>query len=430
MTSEAAKQTGQLVDQIFILKRTLGQFARLIEISLQLNSMLDPDELLQFIIESGTEILECEAVSVLLFDEGEKRLRFAASTDLNPDELAEIPVPIDNSVAGMIFTTNRPELINDAFSDPRIYKQVGETSSLPTRNLIGVPMNIGERTIGVIEGINKKSGGFTKEELDLLTVIGSQAAVAINNANLLSSLKRAYNELTEVDKIKSDFIAIASHELRTPLNIILGYSEFLKEDAKGELSSHAERVLTAAQHMRTLIEDMTNMNLLEMGNTEIKTSKVTLQEVVHEAVKEVQTIADTKGVHLTRDYRKDPLEVQIDRDMIKRVCLNVLNNAIRFSPKDTTVKLSVKTEQKFAQISVVDQGIGIPVDELEKIFEEFYQVEDHRTRRFGGMGLGLAIARAITHLHGGRIWAESGGAGKGSTFHILLPLAATKENAK
>jgi signal transduction histidine kinase len=330
----------------------------------------------------------------------------------------------------MIFTTNRPELINDAFSDPRIYKQVGETSSLPTRNLIGVPMNIGERTIGVIEGINKKSGGFTKEELDLLTVIGSQAAVAINNANLLSSLKRAYNELTEVDKIKSDFIAIASHELRTPLNIILGYSEFLKEDAKGELSSHAERVLTAAQHMRTLIEDMTNMNLLEMGNTEIKTSKVTLQEVVHEAVKEVQTIADTKGVHLTRDYRKDPLEVQIDRDMIKRVCLNVLNNAIRFSPKDTTVKLSVKTEQKFAQISVVDQGIGIPVDELEKIFEEFYQVEDHRTRRFGGMGLGLAIARAITHLHGGRIWAESGGAGKGSTFHILLPLAATKENAK
>jgi signal transduction histidine kinase len=261
-------------------------------------------------------------------------------------------------------------------------------------------------------------------------VIGSQAAVAINNANLLSSLKRAYNELTEVDKIKSDFIAIASHELRTPLNIILGYSEFLKEDAKGELSSHAERVLTAAQHMRTLIEDMTNMNLLEMGNTEIKTSKVTLQEVVHEAVKEVQTIADTKGVHLTRDYRKDPLEVQIDRDMIKRVCLNVLNNAIRFSPKDTTVKLSVKTEQKFAQISVVDQGIGIPVDELEKIFEEFYQVEDHRTRRFGGMGLGLAIARAITHLHGGRIWAESGGAGKGSTFHILLPLAATKENAQ
>jgi signal transduction histidine kinase len=425
-SSDRTHQTGQLVDQIFDLKRMLGQFGRLIEISLQLNAMLDPEELLAFIIQSATEILECQAVSVLLYDDEENRLRFAASTDLNKDELWDIPVPLNSSVAGMIFQTNRPELINDALSDPRIFKPVGETASLTTRNLIGAPMNIGERTAGVIEAVNKKDGNFTKEELDLLIVIGSQAAVAINNAQLMQSLQKAYNELSNVDKVKSDFIAIASHELRTPLNIILGYSEFLKEDASGEMSGHADRVLNAAQQLRSLIEDMTNMNLLQSGTQGMEAEVIPIQQIVYDAYQDVKVTADTKNLRVVRHYQKEPLPVKVDREMLKQVCVNVFNNAIRFSEQNADIDVTVKGQKEFAHVSIQDHGIGIPTDELEKIFDDFYQVEDHRTRRYGGMGLGLSIARGITHLHQGRIWAESEGPGRGSTFHILIPLVDEK----
>lgn len=424
MSDQHIKHTGQLVDQVVDLKRMLGQFGRLIEISLTLNSTLDPNTLLQFIIKNGTDILECEAVSVLLYDEKENQLLFSASTDSNPDELENIPVPLESSIAGMIFTSKRPELINDAQADPRIYKPMGDTAALSsTRNLIGVPMAIGQRTIGVLEGINKKVGGFYKEDLDLLTVIASQAAVAINNARMMQSLQKAYDELSTMDKLKSDFMANASHELRTPLNIILGYAEFLKEDAEGASAGHANKVLDGALQLRTLIEDMTNMNLLESGTQELQLQPVAIQQIVHNAYKEVLKDAHAKSHEILRDYDHEPIMVKVDPEKMKRVFLNVLGNAIRFTPSNGKITISIKQDEDRALVSIADNGIGIPASDIDNIFEDFYQVEDHRTRTYGGMGLGLSIAQGITRLHGGDVRAESPGPDQGATFYISLPIA-------
>jgi signal transduction histidine kinase len=415
--------TGQLVDQVVEMKRMLGQLARLVEISLTLNSTLDPDRLLNFIIDTGTDILECEGVSVLLYNEKTGELRFAASTGSDPEELAKIPVPLDSSIAGAIFQHDRPEIINEMESNPQHFREVGKKTKFVTRNLVGVPMKIGEKTIGVLEGVNKRHGEFGKEDVDILSVIASQAAVAINNARLMQSLQTAYDELARSDKKKSDFIAIASHELRLPLNTVLGYAEFLREDAPPELADYAERLSKAALQLRSLVDDMTNLNLLEGGSQEFQPARHPIQRIVAEAYSEVQNAARERGHQLNIRLPKDPLVVNADPEKLKRVFLNVLNNAVRFTPNGGAINIAVTTHPDGALTAIQDTGIGIPKAELERIFEQFYQVEGHMTRAYGGMGLGLAIARGIVLLHGGRIWAESDGPDKGSIFYVVLPLA-------
>lgn len=424
--SQVHPATGQLVDSLVEMKRTLGQFARLVEISLTLNSTLDPDRLLNFIIDTGTEILECESVSVLLFNEKTGELRFAAATGSDPEELAKIPVPLESSIAGAIFLSDRPEIINEAENNPQHFSEVGEKTQFHTRNLVGVPMKIGEKTIGVLEGVNKKLGDFSKEDVDILSVIASQAAVAINNARLMQSLQSAFDELAQLDKRKSDFIAIASHELRIPLNTVLGYSQFLSEDAPPELAGFAEKLNKAALQMRTLVDDMTNMNLLQAGTQEFQPTAQPVQRIVAEAYSETQALAREKGQEFNIRLPKEPLTVNADADKLKRVFLNVLNNAIRFTPNNGKINIAVTGHPDGALTAIQDDGIGIPKDQLQRIFEDFYQVEGHMTRTYGGMGLGLAIARGIVQLHGGRVWAESEGPDQGAIFYVLLPLAGKK----
>ncbi|TAK12674.1 MAG: GAF domain-containing sensor histidine kinase [Anaerolineae bacterium] len=415
--------TGELVDQYVEQKRMLGQFARLVEISLTLNSTLDPNRLLNFIIDTGTDILECEGVSVLLYNEKTGELRFAASTGSDPEELAKIPVPLDSSIAGAIFQLDRPEIINEMETNPQHFQEVGKKTQFVTRNLVGVPMKIGEKTIGVLEGVNKRLGEFTKEDVDILSVIASQAAVAINNARLLQSLQTAYDELAQLDRKKSDFIAIASHELRIPLNTVLGYAEILREDAPPELAQYAERLSRASLQLRALVDDMTNMNLLSAGTNEFTPTRLAIQRIAAEAYKEAETAAKQRGHTYNIRLPKTPIEVNADGEKLKRAILNVLNNAVRFTPNGGVINLVVTTHPEGALVAVQDTGIGLPAQELERIFDEFYQVEGHMTRAYGGMGLGLAISRAVVRLHGGRIWAESEGPDKGSVFYIIVPLA-------
>lgn len=356
----------------------------------------------------------------MLYDEQRGELLFTASSN-STEQLAQIPVPLEGSIAGTIFRENRALLIADVEKDPRHFAQVGEQINFRPRSLLGVPMLVRDKVVGVLEGLNKRNGTFNQRDAYLLSIIASQAAVAINNARLHAEIQNAYGELSRVDKIKTDFMAIASHELRTPLGVILGYATFLKEDAQGELSSHAEMVLNAALKLRSLVEEMTNMNLLRVGTMDLHKTPAVLQSIIVQAYEEISPTAKAKGQTVNLNLPKTPIAVRVDAEKIERVFSNLLNNAVRFTPDggDITITAFEKNNEVWAQIS--DTGIGIPKTELKKIFQEFYQVEDHMTRRFGGMGLGLAIAKGIVDMHNGRIWAESEGIGMGATLFVVLP---------
>jgi len=408
----------------------VSQLSRVVEISLTLNSTLDPDQLLQYIIKTASELLDCEAASILLYDEKRAELFFATAAGSDPKQLAGIPVPIEGSLAGTIFQENRPLIINNAQQDPRHYSQVGQQINFQTRALLGVPMRIRSRVTGVLEALNKRSGDFTQADADLLTVIASHAAVAIQNARLIQALQKAYDELSRVDKLKSDFISIASHELRTPLGVLLGYATFLQEESQGQASEMAAKVLNSALKLRDLVEAMTNLNLIQVGSTHLEAMPVPIQQVVLAAGKEIQIAAEAKNQKLSFNLPEKALIVQADPEKLKLVFVNLLNNAMRFTNPEGEIVVSVHPMHNEAWVEIRDNGVGIPSTELENIFKEFYQVEDHMTRRVGGLGLGLSIARGIVKLHNGRIWAESTGEGQGSIFRVALPSAGATGSLK
>ncbi len=408
------------------LRQTIRQLARLVEISVVINSTLEIDRLLQYIIEAAADLLNCEAASILLYDEQEDSLFFAAATGSDPLELAKIPVPIEGSIAGKIFSENTPYLLNDLSHAPEHYNRVGQQVDFAAHSLLGVPMRIRNKVIGVLEALNKREGEFNGNDLRLLSVTASHASVAIENARLVQALQRANEELREANRLKSDFIAIASHELRTPLGVILGYASFLKEDAQGELSEHAEMVLNSALRLRALVEDMTNLSMLQKGEIVLHLEVFPAQRVVMDAYQESVSAAETKSQSLKLHIPKNDVLIRADYTKMRLVLSNLINNAIRFTPSGGRVDVRLSGTKRRVGIEVRDTGPGIPPDKLENIFREFYQVEDHLTRRTGGMGLGLAITKGIVEAHGGRIWAENRTEGHGAVFKILLPRATTR----
>ena len=413
------RTTGQLRD----LEGRHQQLLRLVELSVTLNSTLDLDALLQLITATATELLDCEAASILLYDEKNPRLYFAAATGSDPAQLAEIPVPIENSLAGTIFRTNHHIILNDAEQDPRHYSMVSDHIKFKVKTLLGVPMPIRDRTVGVLEAVNKRNGVFDERDATLLSVTAAHAAIAINNARLLRATQQALEKVQEANQLKSNFLSLASHELRTPLGIIIGYSTFLKEDAQGELSDHADQVLTAARQMRSILDEMNNLAMLKSDEMVLKPQRVPMQDVLVYACDGINEIASTRDQKLIFALPEEPFHVNVDIDKTSLAFVNILDNAIRFSPQGSDITIGTIRQGSHVMAWVQDRGIGIPVDKLQKIFEEFYQIEPPNTRQYGGLGIGLTIAKGLIEAQEGKIWAESEGAGSGSTFKVLLPVA-------
>lgn len=413
-----------LVERITYLENKVTILARLAEISTALNSRVQLEPLLKQIMKTAVEITGSEAASVLLWNNNKQQLFFAASTTISrtDDPLLGMPVPMD-SIAGTILRENRTLQVDDARSDPRHYNKVDEDIQFQTRSLLGVPMTYKDRVIGVLEAINKRNLPWTEDDKMYLNNLAAQAAVAIEGAQLVMELKRANEELSEVDKLKNDFIAIASHELRTPLGVIMGYASFLQEAEDTSTQEHASKVLDSALKLRKIIEDMVNLRYVKQKQSDLQREVMSVTDLIGSLQRDSLAIIDTQKHKLKFEDVPDA-EIYIDHTRTLMALTNVLHNAMSFTPEGGSITISAQliNNPREVQIRVTDTGVGIEKHQLDKIFEEFYQIEDHMIRHHGGLGIGLSIARAIINAHGGRIWAESPGLGQGSTFTIALPL--------
>jgi signal transduction histidine kinase len=406
-----------LANEIDELRQLVVRLSRLVEVSVTLNSTLEPKKLLDFLIRTAADLLDSERASILLFDDRTQRLFFAASTGADPDELRKIPVPLEGSIAGTIFREGHPLIINEVASDPRHYRQVSEKIGFEARTLIGVPMRMRERPTGVSG--RSTNAAFTEE--DLQTWGTSPRGGRHPQRQSGRRCRRPRRQASS--KLKSDFIAIASHELRTPLGVILGYAAILKEDADQATSEHAAAVLNSALRMRSLIENITNMNMLRAGTAEVSPSRQPLRPIFDAACEEMRPLIEAKGQELRRQVPGEELIASVDAPKLTMALTNLLNNAMRFTPGGGRIDLGLERHGGEAWVRVKDNGPGIPSDQLERVFDQFYQVEHHMTRRHEGMGLGLSIVQAVVLAHKGRVWAESAGQDQGTTFTIALPLA-------
>ena len=298
-----------------------------------------------------------------------------------------------------------------------------------THSLLAVPLQIKDRCIGVLEAVNKRERcKFSQEDVDTLMTLAAQAAVAIDTARLVEALRDAYERLGELDRLKSDVIAIASHELRTPLSLILLYAAVLREQLGDAAGMQLDAVLRAAMRLKHIIETMLNLQFLETGEMEMVFTRFDLRATVEEACEDYGALAETNGLVLRADLPDEGVPIQADREKVRVILDNLISNAVKFTAHGGQVQVALCRRDGEVEVSVADTGIGIPSQELERVFDRFYQVEDHMTRRHGGMGLGLSIVRGLAELHGGRVWAESV-PGRGSRFVVVLPTSVAPEAA-
>lgn len=405
------------------LQQRIATLTRLVEVSRVMSSTLQLDPLLEVIMHAAEEITGSEGASILLVEPRTGDLQFMAATGQVGQELIGMRVPLEGSIAGTIIAEGRAIIVDDVSHDPRHYREVDEKVAFETRSVLGVPMRMRGQLVGVLELVNKAGGEYGEDDLENIETLASMAAVTIENSRLVGSLERAYAEVSKLDKLKTDFIAVASHELRTPLGIILGYAAVLRDDADNEMRAYADALYNASLKMRTLVEGMTNLRYLQLDEGEMHLEPVSLASMQRTAYDEVYDLAAAQDhIFICEEPAEDALIVA-DRAKAVMAITNVLNNAIKFTPPGGVVILSAGRHGREGWITVRDNGYGIPQEETERIFEPFYQVEDPLTRRHGGLGIGLAITRAVMQRHRGRVWAESPGPGEGSRFTLAFPLA-------
>jgi len=239
-------------------------------------------------------------------------------------------------------------------------------------------------------------------------------------------LENAYAELKEEDETKSYFISTASHELRTPLTVINSYLEMFEDGMLGKLkeNQYDKLVVMRSQtdHMIRLVEDMLDTSRLESRKFKIQKQPIELEEMAKSAIDEMSRLADLKEHSMLLKINKKLPQILGDEQRIRQVFSNLITNAIKYTPNKGSIEVEIKDEKRHLLVSISDTGIGIPEEEHEKIFEKFYTVGGKSlTRESERMGLGLTIARGIVEAHEGRIWVESEGEGKGSTFYFTLP---------
>ncbi|MFN3476010.1 MAG: ATP-binding protein [Candidatus Methylomirabilales bacterium] len=353
-----------------------------------------------------------------------------------------------------------PRLIRDlateqAFQDEAFIAQEG------IRATLYVPLLAGGEAVGVFFLDSRTPGAYTERDLELLEPLAEQIAFALQNARLYEELRQAalqleakVEERTRELKIanlrleaasrhKSEFLASMSHELRTPLNSIIGFSEVLRDQLFGPLTEkqarYVQNILVSGRHLLALINDLLDLSKVEAGRIELHLEQLPLREALEGALNLVRGEALKKGLTLELAVAQDLSTLPADPIRFKQILSNLLSNAVKFTPEGGTVRITahrvtsegqdagrwpLATCGDFVEIAVTDTGIGIKPEDQGRLFQEFVQLDSPLAKGHEGTGLGLALTKRLVELHGGRIWVESEGEGKGSRFAFLLPLKA------
>jgi len=412
-----------------ISNERIDHLERLLEVVRGLTTAPDLESFLQTVISEASEMTDSELASILEYDKAADELRFLSMQWFDRDLLRPMGVPLDGSAAGWVYRKGQPLIIQDAKVDQRHFKTVDRVTRHDTHSLVAVPLIVRGEVIGVLEALNKKDDAhYTEEDLTILETLGALAAQAMQNIALDRKVRAARIELADLERLKSDFVAITSHELRTPLGLILGHATFLRELAGNEFADQLDTIVRNATRLKDIVENLSDVDNFQTGAARVRSKKVSMAKVVEDTILTFQDEAKARDITLKAELNDASFFVDADGVKISIVFSNLVKNAIQFTDPGGQVTVKMEEDSGYMKVAVSDTGIGIPAREMSRVFERFFQVETHLTRRYGGMGLGLAIAKSMVELHNGRIWVESE-EGKGSTFTFLLPIDSTGKPA-
>ena len=439
------------------LRARTRQLEAVRDVTAEIVQELDLTRLLQLIVQRACELTGGAAADIDLWDPRQELLVPEVSYG-HTTPRPVTPRRPGEGVMGTVAQTRQGLIINNYRSSPLAHPETRAHTRI-TASLVE-PLLYRETLLGAI-GVDHETPGqtFTAQDQAMLQLFASQAAIAIENARLYEELRLAAaqlearvqertQELAEANRQleaashhKSEFLANMSHELRTPLNSILGFSQFLLEQSTEALSAKQRRFLahihTSGEHLLQLINDILDFSKVEAGKLGLHLEPLAVSRVLEETLVMIRALAQGKEIRLTTELDSNLPRVVADPLRIKQILFNLLGNAVKFTPERGHINVRLGrvsgpgregdegAARDWLELRVADTGIGIEAEDIPRLFQDFVQLEAAATKRHGGTGLGLALTRRLVELHGGRIWAESDGSGRGACFVVQIPIVET-----
>ena len=441
--------------QLINSKKRAEKLTRILEVASVINSNLDLDAVLGGVVSAVREALGFRIVLLRILNPQTGQLEAKAFAGLGVDAIRKLEnksLPIDEfkswlrqefRISSSYFISHKHNFWNDKGDDGAYVPDLGprEEDEWHEQDVLFVPlMTRDKKLIGYLSVDDPSDRRIpTIETIELLEIFGSQAVAGIENARLYRELEdhtrqveETAERMRELNELKSNFVSTVSHELRTPLTSIKAYVETLLESVGAKNETMQREFLTIiheeTERLARLIDAVLDLSQLESGTFRLKKDVFDIGQIVKDVVNILRPLADKKKLELDADVPESSLLLEADKDLVKQVIVNLVGNAIKFTPEGGRVSLVARPEGAMVKLIVQDSGVGIPKEQMEKIFDRFYQVDGSAAREYGGAGLGLTICKSIMEWHGGSIDVESE-KGRGSKFITLFPQKSLESRA-
>lgn len=404
----------------------IHQLEILQQVDTELSQNLQVDYVLTMALDAAVRLSKADAGAIHLL-EPDGRLRVAQVIGDYPRELVGSYVPLNQGIVGRVLRTQQPELVTDVTEDPDYVDHV-----LDTRAQITIPLLSRDRLIGTINVQTSKPELFTRRNFDFLKLLGARIAASIDNAALyqtsqsqVAELRSLYQQVSALERLKTDMIRIASHDLRNPLGVISGYIQMLEWDLEAHMTDRRREQLKiikeAAARIDKITKDILTLERIEGIVKGTLYETVSLHEIVRDVFEECRSEAIDKRLDYELALPDQPLAVRGDQVFLRESVANLLNNAIKYTPAGGAVHVRLGVGEGCAIFEVEDTGYGIPPEHQEGLFQPFYRANTKETKAIRGTGLGLHLVKQIIERHHGHIRFHSV-YGQGSTFGFELPL--------
>jgi len=377
------------------------------------------DEVAERTLETVEQILEYSIIGFgMVVDDA---LRFQYIQGATSDERLILPLN-GPGITVRAANTGVTQLVNDVSQDQGYVKGAG--GLIETVSELAVPVLHGKRAVAVINLEHPEQAAFNKDDQKLLELLAMHVASELSRLDYVNELQEKNLELIELDELKNRFISMVTHEIRSPLTSIRGYADIIISGDVGDVNHKTERMLGVirrnADRIGALSTDLADTQVIESGRLRLEKVVVHMGDLVSMVVDEIQPLLDARKQILVKRVPGNLSPVLADETRVIQVIVNLLDNACKFSPKGNEIILEILEEDGCIKVKISDAGLGIRNEDLPKLFEPFPDIE--KPKNIHGTGLGLSICKGILDLHGGEIWAESEGTGKGSTFTFSIPV--------
>ncbi len=413
----------KLEAEVANLKSSVNELKILNDIALTTGKATDIDQILNLIVQKCVSVIEAEQGSIHLVTENEIE---PFKTIVRKDDSSNLKhsYHIGSNITGWVLLYKEPLIIENLSKDKRF--DPSEEEKRDIRSVLCVPIWFEGAIIGIMMLINKKfQKHFSQNDLTLFTIISVQAGQLIKNLQLQRDYFQKIKEsekLQELDKLKTNFFTNISHEFKTPLTLILGPAQQIFEQTENaQIKDEAKLIQRNAKKLNRLANQLLDLARIEAGQMKLKTELQNMVACIKEITLSFQSFAESKKILLTFYSQQEKIHVYFDKDKVDKIISNLLSNALKFTPQNGHVKVEILLSGKEVEISVADNGIGIPHRQLNEIFERFYQIDSNTYKEYEGTGIGLSLTKELVDLHKGKISVVSE-EGKGSTFSVILPL--------